>query len=91
MLNTILNYLDCGMLEKENRSFAYYLSVYKFSDNYDKIMPFFKQNRLVGIKALNFEDWCQIAELIKTKKHLTPTGKDLILTIKSKMDKGRIK
>jgi hypothetical protein len=44
------------MLEKDNRFPAFTLSIYKFSDNYDKIMPFFKQNNLAGKKALDFKD-----------------------------------
>ena len=41
LLNILLTYFGCGMLEKDNRNSVYYFSVYKFLDNYDKIMPFF--------------------------------------------------
>lgn len=26
---------------------------------------------MIGVKALDFADWCQVAELIKNKAHLT--------------------
>jgi len=39
LLNNLLNYFGCGVLEKDNRSPAYLFSVYPFSDNYDKIIP----------------------------------------------------
>ena len=54
MLNILLNYFGYGTLEKDNRKSVYLFSVYKFSDNYDKIMPFFKQNNLVGKKSFRF-------------------------------------
>ena len=50
-----------------------------------------KKNNLVGKKALEFKDWCKIAEMMKSKDHLTPSGKELILNIKSGMNKGRFK
>ena len=56
LLNILLNYFGCGIIEKVNRKSVYHLSVYKYSDNDDKIMPFFKKNNLVGKKALNFKD-----------------------------------
>lgn len=89
MLNILLNYFGCGRLEKDNRKSVFHFSVYKFSDNYGKIIPFFKQNNLIGKKALNFKDWCQIGEIIKSGAHLTFKGLENIKKIKSKMNKGR--
>ena len=77
------------MLEKDNRKSVYYFSVYKFLDNYDKIMPFFKQNNFIGKKALDFKDWCKIGEIIKSGDHLTSEGLENIKKIRSKMNKGR--
>jgi LAGLIDADG DNA endonuclease family protein len=50
MLNILLTYFGCGMLEKDNRNSVYYFSVYKFLDNYDKIMPFFLKNNFIEKK-----------------------------------------
>jgi len=36
LLNILLTYFGCGMLEKYNRNSVYYFSVYTFLDNYDK-------------------------------------------------------
>ncbi len=91
LLNILLNYFGCGTLEKDNRKSVYHFSVYKFSDNYDKIMPFFKQNNLVGKKALDFKDWCKIGEIIRSGDHLTPKGFQNIKEIRSEMNNGRLK
>lgn len=62
---------------------------YTFSDNYEKIIPFFREYNIKGEKSKDFDDWCKIAEIIKTKDHLTKKGFDLICQIKSGMNKGR--
>jgi hypothetical protein len=54
-------------------------------------MSFFKQNNLVGKKTLDFKDWCKVAEIMKSKEHLTPSGIKLILSIKAGMNTGRVK
>lgn len=89
LLNILLTYFGCGMLEKDNRNSVYYFSVYKFLDNYDKIMPFFKKNHFIGKKALDFKDWCKIGEINRSGDHLTSEGLENIKKIRSKMNKGR--
>lgn len=36
---------------------------------------------MIGVKALDFADWCQVAELIKNKAHLTSKGLEEIKEI----------
>jgi len=74
-MTSLINYFGCGMIEKDyknSRSCIY--SVYKFSDNYEKIIPFFLKNKIIGVKSEDFADWCKVAELIKAKDHLTSSG-----------------
>jgi hypothetical protein len=59
-------------------------------DNYENIIPFFNQYKILGIKRQDFEDWSKAAELIKNKAHLTTDGLKEILKIKSGINKGRI-
>lgn len=61
----------------------------KFSDIYEKIIPFFKKYQIRGVKAQDWQDWCIIAELIKKKAHLTSEGLDEIKKIKLRMNRGR--
>jgi len=57
-------------------------------DIFEKLIPFFKQNKLqTKSKLRNFEPFCEIANLIKVGKHLQQSGIDKILLLKSEMNK----
>lgn len=58
-------------------------------DNYEKIIPFFKEYKIRGAKLQEFQDWCQIVELVKNKAHLTSEGHEEIKQIKSRMNRQR--
>ena len=67
--------------------------VYKFSDIYDKIIPFFTKHSLVTSKLLDYNDFSKIAYFIKNKEHLTSEGIkniDLLNEVQSKLNKYRI-
>jgi hypothetical protein len=53
------------------------------------ILPFFDKYRILGVKAQDFKDWAKVAEMIRTKVHLTKEGFDQIRQIKVGMNKGR--
>lgn len=61
----------------------------RFEDIYFKIIPLFKKYKIEGMKYLDFQDFCQVAELIKNKAHLTLEGYNEIKAIKLRMNKGR--
>lgn len=61
------------------------------ADNFEKIIPFFQKYPIIGVKALDFADWCKVALLINNKAHLTKEGFNIIRKIKAGMNKGRIK
>jgi hypothetical protein len=86
-MRSLISYFECGNYntKKEWGNFL----VTKFADNYNIIMPFFKNYPIMGVKSLDFEDWCKAGEIIKTKAHLTPVGLDQILKIKNGMNKRR--
>ena len=86
-MRSLVEFLKCGVIFK-NRE-AIYFRVTKFHDITDKIIPFFKKYRIHGVKALDFYDFCQVAELMKDKKHLTAEGLDQIRQIKAGMNTGR--
>jgi len=90
LLNIIKNYLNCGIIETvTTRPTQSTFINYKFNDNLEKIIPFFKQHSLLSNKLLNFKDFDQIAQLIKNKEHLTSTGLDKIKFLKSRMNTKR--
>lgn len=55
-MRSIISYLGCGYLIKDLRSPAVEFIVYKFSDIYGKIFPFFQKHNILGVKAKDFQD-----------------------------------
>ena len=88
LLIIILEYLGCGTIYKHSGN-AVVLRVFKFDDIVNKIIPFFQKYPIVGVKGLDFADWCEVAEMMKDKKHLTAEGLDKIKKIKAGMNTGR--
>ena len=54
-----------------------------------KIIPFFDKYSIVGVKSKSYEDFKQVALIVKDKKHLTLEGFNLIKNIKEGMNKLR--
>ena len=84
---SLIELLKCGKIFKNRETFDFKVS--KLSDILNKIIPFFKPYPILGIKALDFYDWCKVAELMKNKMHLTAEDLDEIRKIKAGMNKGR--
>ena len=53
------------------------------------IIPFFNKFPIIGVKALDFEDWCKVAKLMENKAHLTSEGLEEIKQIKAGTNRGR--
>jgi len=88
-MESFITYFGCGKLEKDSRGPWLNFLVYKFQENSENIIPFFKKYKIVGKKLEDFKDWCKVAEMIKAKDHLTASGLSEIRYIKSGMNKGR--
>ena len=62
----------------------------KFSDITNKIIPFFNQYPILGVKSLDFIDFKKVCNIIKTKEHLISLSVfNNILEIKSGMNQNR--
>jgi hypothetical protein len=87
LMKSFIEYFKCGYcyLDEERVDFK----ITKFSNLKEIIIPFFKENPILGVKALDFQDFCYVASLIETGKHLTEEGKMKINKIKDQMNKGR--
>lgn len=68
---------------------AVVLTITNFSDITNIIIPFFYNNPLLGVKLLDYLDWCKIAKLMSEGSHSTNEGLNLIIKIKSGMNTGR--
>lgn len=60
-----------------------------FQHNYDIILPFFQKYRIIGVKSLDFIDWCKIAVILKNKAQLTEQDLNGIKEIKAGMNRTR--
>jgi hypothetical protein len=89
LMKSLVIYFGCGRWITPSKEKWGYFQCTKFSDNYDKILPFFLNHPIRGAKALDFADWVKVAELIKSQAHLTKEGSDDILKIKAGMNTGR--
>jgi hypothetical protein len=88
-MNSLISYLGCGNIKHYQKYSWLQFIVSKFSDIDEKIIPIFKENKILGTKSKDFEDWCRAAELMKNKAHLTPSGLEEIRKLKYGMNGGR--
>ena len=89
LLKDIVTYLNYGRYYKTpTRDEGQYL-VTVFSDINDKLIPFLNEYPLLGVKKEDYLDFVQIAELIKSKAHLTDQGCEKIKLIQSNMNRKR--
>jgi len=91
LLTQFINYLGCGKIVKmSKRPDSVIFVVSKFRDVKEKIIPFFNKYSLVGVKAMDFRDFCEVANIIENKSHLTAEGFKKIKSLKSGMNSNRI-
>lgn len=89
LMETLPRYLNCGRYYPKSNSEVGDFVVSKLSDIIGKIIPFFEKYPILGVKCLDFKDFCKASELIKNKAHLTNLGLDQIKEIKAAMNRGR--
>lgn len=89
LLKSLIDYFGCGILYKNRETFE--LVFTNFTEIKDKIIPFFVKYPVAGVKYLDFNDFCKVANIMSEDKgHLTFEGRDAILKIKEGMNTGRI-
>ena len=66
--------------------------VSNFADIYNRVIPFFRQYQLFGVKKQAFDVFCKIAEAMHNKEHLNEKGleeiKDLVKQLHALNKKG---
>ena len=65
------------------------LQVINLSDIQKVVIPFFMKYPILGVKSLDFSDFCEVARMIEAKDHKTQEGYNRILDIKAGMNRGR--
>lgn len=86
-MRSFLDYFNCGNISKNSTWIDY--TVAKHEDLALKIIPFFDKYPIVGVKLQDYLDFKKVAELMRTKDHLTTSGLQKIREIKVGMNKGR--
>jgi len=89
LLENIAIYLGCGRVASATRGDSWFV-VSNFSEIVTKILPFFDEYNIKGIKAMDYSDFNLVAEIMKKKEHLTEEGLDAIRKIKDEMNSGRL-
>jgi hypothetical protein len=88
-MESLVNYLGCGRYYSSSTREEVYFIVSTFSDISNIIIPLFHKYPLLGSKQQDFLNFVKVAELIKSKDHLTKEGLAEINTIKSSMNSRR--
>ena len=89
LMRSLIEYLGCGNLNIRSGGGAVDFKITNFENLTNKLIPFFKEYPMIGIKGLDFADWCKVAELIKNKIHLTSKGLEEIREINKGMNLRR--
>lgn len=89
LLRSFISMLGCGKYFKQSTKSGIY-TIYTLSDINGKLIPFLNKYPIYGVKALDFLDFCKLAELILNKTHLTLKGLENIKEIKNGMNKNRV-
>lgn len=89
LLKSFISYFECGAYSPRSTEESGVYSVRNFNDIESKIIPFFNKYPLHSNKAKDYQDFLKVAQIIKEKRHLTQSGLDEVLKIKSGMNTGR--
>ena len=96
ILDRICKSLNCGNVyfqkeQRKNHTQCYRYTVSAWRDIESILIPFFKKHTLqTASKGRSFKIFCQIADLVRQGKHLTPKGIEKIRTLKQSMNQRTI-
>lgn len=65
------------------------LQIKNTTDIFNKVIPFFTEYPILGIKSKDFKDFKIVAELVKNREHLTEDGLNKIIKIVDNMNLDR--
>lgn len=90
ILLDLKNYFGCGNFHIDNKTAnAYKFSITKLEDILIKVIPHLDIYTLITSKNLDYQDWKEVALLIKDKLHLNKDIQKKILLIKDNMNSLR--
>ena len=89
-MESFISYFNCGKIKKDTRHSVLYFTVSNFTHLIERIIPFFQEHKILGVKFLDYGDWCKAAEIIKTKAHLTTEGINELRILQEGMNSKRL-
>jgi LAGLIDADG endonuclease len=89
LMELLIKYLGSGKLAKATSFPAVSVTINKLEHINKILIPLFNKYPIVGVKELDYLDWCKVAKLMNDERHFTVEGLELIRQIKSKMNTGR--
>lgn len=89
LLKALIMIFNCGKYASRKSKLAGDFRVEKFSDIQLKIVPFFDQYFIQGVKSLDFVDFKRASNIMKSGGHLTLEGLEQIRKIKEGMNSRR--
>ncbi|TVY18663.1 Uncharacterized protein LARI1_G003929 [Lachnellula arida] len=90
LLRSIMDFLGCGGYYSSSTREEGNFSVAKFYHIEQQIIPFFKSYPILGVKFLDYSDFCKVVGIMKAKEHLTQKGLAKVEKIKNGMNTKRI-
>jgi hypothetical protein len=89
LLESFVNYLGYDRFYSVTGRNEVYFIISTFKDIFEKVIPLFYKYPLLGSKQQDFFNFVKVAELIRSKDHLTKKGLEKIKLIKSNMNSRR--
>lgn len=83
LMNSIKEYLGCGVIETPITRNAAAIVVYDISSIRNIIIPIFLKHTLLTKKTINLDAFVKVSEIIANGEHLTEKGYQKVLNIKS--------
>ena len=91
LLTAIKEYFNCGYCYLRKKENVIDFKTTKFSEINEIIIPFFINNPILGVKSLDFNDWCLVSEIVQRKQHKLEENILKIRGIQEGMNRGRSK
>lgn len=89
LMESIMLLLGYGSIYKYPKEPAINITIMNFSHFTNKVIAFFNEYPVMGVKLYDYLYGCKIHNLILDGSHLTPEGLNIIRKIKAGMNKGR--
>jgi hypothetical protein len=55
-MESFIPYFNCGKIKKDTRHSVLYFTVSNFTHLIERIIPFFQEHKILGVKFLDYED-----------------------------------